>query len=128
MRKVLGVLIGIAIGFICTFILESLGHVLFPAPLGADMSAPDFLEQVPLGAKLFVVAAWFIGAGAGCYFGQRIGGWLWSGWIVVGISMLAGLSTLYMIPHPLWMQVSAFVAPILGGIVADRLPGGRVRR
>ncbi|MBW4331932.1 hypothetical protein KY084_13750 [Stakelama sp. CBK3Z-3] len=128
MRKLLGVLIGVGIGFVITFMLESLGHLLFPMPPGTDISAPDLLDHIPLGAKLMVVAAWFTGALAGAYVGQRVGGWLWSGWVVVGILMLAGISTLFMIPHPLWMQAAALVAPILGGLVADRLPGGRVAR
>jgi len=128
MRKILGILIGIAIGFLITILLESIAHLLFPLAPGTDPGSPDLFDHVPVPAKIMVLLAWFFGAAAGCYMGQRIGGWLWSGWITVATLLIAGLSATFMIPHPLWMQICAVAVPILGGLIADRLPGGSVRR
>ena len=38
------------------------------------------------------------------------------------IGIAFGVATLFMIPHPLWMQVAAVAAPLLGGWIGLRLP------
>jgi len=34
------------------------------------------------------------------------------------------VANLMMIPHPLWMQIGAIAAPLLGGWIVARLPVG----
>jgi hypothetical protein len=49
---------------------------------------------------------------------------VWAGWIIAGLILLGGVANIMMIPHPLWMQIAAVVAPLLGGWVVTRLPAG----
>ena len=46
------------------------------------------------------------------------------GWVIAGLILLGGVANLMMIPHPLWMQIGAIAAPLLGGWIVARLPVG----
>jgi hypothetical protein len=80
------------------------------------------LDKIPLAAKIAVVVGWFLGAAAGAWAAHAVSRWTQASWIVVAIGIAFGVMTLFMIPHPLWMQAAAVVAPLLGGWVGLRLP------
>ena len=127
MRKILGVIAGVVALGIVVWVVEAVSHTIWPMPTGVDPTDPKQLatvmDLVPLAAKVAVVVAWFLGALAGAWVGTKVAQWPVAGWIVVAIGVCFGVMTLFMIPHPLWMQVAAVAAPLAGGWVATKLAG-----
>jgi len=112
MRKLLAVVAGVIAGALVVAVLEALGHQVYPPPAGIDMTNADTARQMmidaPAGALLFVLGAWALGA-------------LAAGWtvarlaheqrmplaLIAGAILLAGaVTTLVMLPHPLWFTIA----------------------
>ena len=130
MRRILSILAGLAVTVVCVGLLEALGHLVFPPPEGMDVSDPETLKTVmwdiPLGAKLSVLAAWTLGTFAGgavaAYF-ARAGSW--PAWTIAGIMLLLIGINLVWIPHPVWMIVAAILLTVIAGYAASRVAGAR---
>lgn len=126
MQKFLGIIAGLAALIATVWIVEAAGHSIWPPPPGTDVSEPaqlaTLLDKIPLAAKIAVVLGWFLGAMAGAWVANTVARWSTASWIVVAIGIAFGVMTLFMIPHPLWMQIAAIVAPLLGGWTGLRLP------
>lgn len=129
MRKFLGVLAGLAALIALVWISEAISHSIWPPPPGMNPADPaqlgTLLDKMPLAAKIAVVVAWFLGAVAGAWVAHRVARWIAAGWIVVAIGIAFGVMTLFLIPHPLWMQIAAVVVPLLGGWIGLRLSVAR---
>lgn len=127
MRKFLGVIAGVVALGLVVWVVEAISHTIWPMPVGIDPKDPaqlaKVMDLVPLAAKIAVVVAWFLGAVAGAWVGAKVAQWPTAGWIVVAIGICLGVMTLFMIPHPLWMQVAAVLVPLAGGWIATKLPG-----
>lgn len=124
-RGVVATVTGLIVAMLVVGVVETVGHGIFPPPAGLDVLKPEdqvrMMEIIPLGAKIAVVAAWFLGALAGCAAAAWISRNIRPGWIVAGVLILAGMYTTQMFPHPVWMVACAVVLPIVGKLVADRL-------
>lgn len=76
LRKFLSILLGIILGSIAVFIVETIGHLIFPPPAGIDVTDPEQLkqviEQLPIGALIFVLLAWAIGSFVGGYVTSKV--------------------------------------------------------
>lgn len=116
-KRIGGTLAGILLAGLVVAVLESLGHMVFPPPPGLDLANPAdqarLMEVIPLGAKLAVVLAWFIGALAGAWVAVRISGWGPAAWSVGLVMVALSVATTQMFPHPLWMIAAAVVLPLL---------------
>lgn len=127
LRIILGILAGAVLAMLIVAGLETAGHLVFPPPPGIDVTDPEQLAAlmplVPMGAKIWVVAAWGLGALGGGLAAILISRRSWTAWVIAGLIACAGVATILMIPHPLWMQVAAVAAPLLGGWLATL--GGR---
>jgi hypothetical protein len=75
----------------------------------------------PPGAMAFTVAAWFAGALAGGIVANLIANRRWPAWVMAGVVALASILNVLVIPHPDWVQIAAFVVPVLGGLIARHL-------
>ena len=124
-RSILGVVAGIAVAVLTVMVVQALGHALYPYPADVDLNDPEQIARVfptiPLAAKLFVVAAWFGGALAGAAVAKAIAGRDWAAWTIAVLIAIGALANIFVIPHPVWMQVAAVVAPLLGGLIANHL-------
>jgi hypothetical protein len=123
-RDILAVMAGVFLGAIIVLGVQTLGHALFPTLEGMDtdqiqnIAAP--MSGIPIGAMLFVLLAWFLGALSGVWlaiasapFHKKLAGGL-----VGFIQWLMALQTLNMLPHPLWMTVTGLLtAPLATFIV-----------
>lgn len=125
MRKFLGVIAGVVALGLVVWVVEAISHTIWPMPVGINPKDPaqlaKVMDLVPLAAKIAVVVAWFLGAVVGAWVGAKVAQWPTAGWIVVAIGICFGVMTLFMIPHPMWMQVAAVLAPLAGGWVATKL-------
>lgn len=110
---------GVFLGAIVVMGVQMTGHALFPAPIGMDIEDTDsiaaHMSDISIGAMLFVLLAWFLGAFSAVWltivsapFHKKMAGGL-TGFI----QWLMTLQTLNMLPHPVWMTVSGLlVAPL----------------
>jgi hypothetical protein len=96
--------------------LESLCTYLYPLPDGLDMhdhnAMRTYMDQLPIGAFLLILAGWAIGSCAGAWVAARLAGRapMTHGLIVGAWFLVGAIMTMMMIPHPVWM--------IVGGIAA----------
>ena len=120
-RRIIGVVLGILLANVFIFGWEMLGHQL---PLGGrtltpeDAQVPGLIDSIPLPAKLWVVAGWFLGAFLGALLAFRIARWNVAGWIVGALVAAAGIANIFLIPHPVWMALCAVALPFVGALLA----------
>ncbi len=128
LRTILGIIAGAVAAVVLLMVLEMAGHAAMPPPAGLDPSDPEDLKQMAasasLAAKAWVVFGWFAAVVAGGWVARRLSRKNWAGWVIAGLIVLGGIANIMMIPHPLWMQIAAVAAPLLGGWVVTRLPVG----
>ena len=111
---------GVVIAGLLVWLVEMLGHAVYPPPTGLNFADPDamraYIDRLPLGALLFVAAAWFIGTLGGTFAACKIGDakpMIFA--IVVGGLMLIGtLFNLVTIPHPLWFSILGLAGIAVG--------------
>ena len=129
-RIILGILAGAVVAMALVVCLEMASHAMYPPPAGLDpfdkADQARLIAMMPLGAALAVVAAWTVGAFGGALTALLIARRAWAGWVIAGLIACGGLFTVLSIPHPLWMQVAAVAAPLIGGWLAT-VVGGRIR-
>ncbi|AKM06669.1 hypothetical protein [Pelagerythrobacter marensis] len=129
-RNVVATIAGIVVAVTVVFVVEGIGHAIFPPPEGLDLTVAEdrerLMDLVPTGAKAAVVAAWFLGALAGACTAIAASGRILMAWIVGVVIALAGLWTTQMFPHPDWMLASAAVLPLVAVLVAKRLMASRI--
>lgn len=127
-RTILGIFAGVVLAFAVMMALEMVSFAVFPPPAGLDPADPEDLKRIvaatPMTAKAWVVSGWFAAAAAGGWLARRLSRKEWAGWVIAGLILIGGVANIMMIPHPLWMQIAAVAAPLLGGWIVTRLPVG----
>jgi CBS domain containing-hemolysin-like protein len=118
-RIVLGILAGLLAMAAIVGLVEVAAHSLFPLP--SDNS------PIPIGVLILVLAAYFLGALVGGMVAARIARRRWTAWAIAAIVAVGAIWSMFMIPHPQWMQIAAVVAPLLGGAIAHGLAGRETR-
>lgn len=128
LRTILGIVAGVLVAFVVLMGLEMAGHAVMPPPPGLDPTDPEDVKQMvasaSMAAKAWVVFGWFGAVVAGGWVARRLSRKGWAGWVIAGLIVLGGVANIMMIPHPLWMQIAAVAAPLLGGWIVTRLPVG----
>lgn len=111
MRKFISILAGLFAGSLVVFIVEKIGHTVYPLPEGIDPNNieafKEYAQTMPVGAMLFVILAWALGAFAAGIVTTLVGkeSTKMFSLITGGILMLFGLINLIMIPHPVWFAI-----------------------
>lgn len=121
MLKQLGAgIVGIAVAIALVWIVESLGHAIWPTPADLDAGDADvmraYVDTLPLGALLTVALAWFVGALGGTSAACRLGTARPLAYaLAVGGMMAAGATfNLTIIPHPMWFSALGLVGIFAG--------------
>ncbi len=128
-RNIAAAIAGIAIAIGLVWAIESFGHSIYPPPEGLDFADADamraYTSSLPIGALLFVAAAWFVGTLAGTYAACRIGtaSPLVFVLIVGGLMLVATTINLLMIPHPHWFSALGIIAIMVGAWLGKLLGG-----
>ena len=120
-----GIVAGLVAALSVILLVAWIGHLALPGTGEFDLESEGALASVPLSAKLVVLFAWFSGALAGGATALRLTGREWALWIVAAAVVAVGVGNIFVIPYPVWMQIGAFAAPLLGGLVARHLPIAR---
>lgn len=126
-RSTAAVIAGLAMSVLVTALIEWAGQQVFPLPPGLDFSDPaqrEFvMQQMPPAALGFVLAAWFFGATDGAMLAAWLAParpWL-HGLVVVGLSGLAAMSMLLLLPHPRWFVLLAPVLYLLAWLIGGKI-------
>ena len=118
-RNIIAGFAGIIIAGLLVWLVEMLGHAVYPPPTDLNFADADamraYVDTVPVGALLFVGAAWFVGTLGGTLAACKLGGFKPAIYALVvgGLMLVATAANLIMIPHPLWFSVLGVI-----GIVA----------
>ncbi|MCG8306272.1 MAG: hypothetical protein MI975_02695 [Cytophagales bacterium] len=134
-KKLLYILAGIITGTILIYLVEMLGHLIYPPPEGLDVNdteaLKDIIKDLPTGALLFVLLAYALGSfGGGLISGILSKSSKIINSIIVGaVLMILGFINLFMIPHPVWFSIVSLLLYIpsayFGGRVSMKLSGSR---
>lgn len=129
-RGIAGVLGGVVVAVVVVGLLEGLGHMIYPPPPGLDLTTAEgqarLMDVMPVGAKVAVVTAWFLGALAGGIVAARIGQRALYAWVIGAIMVALSVTTTMMFPHPLWMVLAGIALPIVAAVIAIRIDAPRV--
>ena len=110
---------GVLIAFGLVWIVEMIGHSVYPPPADIDFSDAEamrtYVAGLPLGALLFVAGSWSIGAFAGTMAACRIGtaNPETFAMVVGGMVLAATAFNLAIIPHPLWFSIAGVVGIVV---------------
>lgn len=125
LKTVLGIVGGLLLAFAVVFASDALFHILSPAaarPAGGDADAMrTYVARQPAGALAGVLAGWALAVFAGSALAARLAErGEWPGWVVTALFLLATAGNFLLIPHPLWMVVSAVVLILAAGWLGAR--------
>ena len=131
-RKIIALIVGLAVAVITVMLVQKLGHHLYPPPEGLDPADEEFMKNyvasLPWGPLSIVIASYVLATLAGGWVAASVAGekpMLFSG--IVALFVLAGaVSTMIIIPHPTWFMVTAVVGIIVAAMVAARFASGRL--
>lgn len=131
MRNVGGVIAGIVAGLIVMMLVSFLGGLIFPVQGEVDLNDPESITSMfatsPTGAKIVILLSWFSAAFAGGAVAKMITHRNWAAWTVAGLVTVMALLNVLVLPMPVWMQITAIIAPLLGGWLAGHVgPRDRV--
>ena len=124
-RNIVAALAGLVAAVLVVMLAEGAGHLLFPPPEDLDLTKSEdqarLMDVIPMGAKIAVILAWFLGALAGACVARRIANVKWPAWVPTGFMVFASLWTTTLFPHPTWMVAAAVILPIAALLIAGRV-------
>ena len=121
---------GVVIAGLLVWLVEMLGHTVYPPPTDLNFADPDamrtYIDALPVGALLFVAAAWFIGTLGGTAAACKIGDAkpMIFAIVVGGLMLLGTIFNLVTIPHPLWFSILGVVGIIVAAWLGMTLGAG----
>ena len=127
MKNVLATILGFISAAFMVYVFETLiGQILFPLPEGANPMDMEWIKnnmnQIPMGSKIFVVIAHFIGIILGMLVAAKISKVSMIPSYIVGAIMLAAtFFNIYVLPKELWFTFSDGILVILGFIIGKSL-------
>ena len=119
-RKIGAGLAGVVVAIVLVWLIEMIGHSIYPPPADLDTGNTDvlraYVDTLPLGALLSVAIAWFLGSLGGTFTACRIGSARPLVYVlVVGGFMFVGAAVnVTLIPHPLWFSVLGIMGIFAG--------------
>jgi len=132
MRAIVGVVVGLVVGFAVTILIGIVAiGAMGAAPSQSDVELSDtrrileIFAEMPIGAKIGLMGAWFGGALSGAAIAKLIARRGWAAWTVAGLIAAYVVANVFILPMPGWMQALSVLAPLLGGLVANHLVAGR---
>ena len=126
-RNIIAIIAAIVTGGVVVFLMDVLGHSIYPAPTGLDPARPEtiseFLKSAPIGALVFIALAQAAGAFSGGFIAwiiskkQRVA-------LIYGVIALAfGVMNLLVVPHPVWLAAILILLPIPSALLGSKSAG-----
>ena len=120
LRNILATIVGLIVASTSVYLFENvLGQYFFPLPEGANAMDMEWLinnmANIPVGAKIFVIIAHFIGPIAGMFVAGFISKTSMIPAYIVGVIMLlATFFNIFMLPKELWFRIADGIFVIAG--------------
>jgi len=115
------------IGFVLAIAMIIVSFGIHPLPPGfnpkSSAALGDYYMTAPFAALGVMVLGLFLGGLLGGLAANAIAARRWPAWIVGLALTLYTLSEMLLVPHPMWMQISAVLAPLVGAAIAHHLAG-----
>ena len=129
MRAIAGIIVGLIAGFAATILIGIVGiGATFSAPAGMEAGNPrqvlEAYANMPQGAQIALMAAWFGGGFVGALVAKLIARRSWAAWTVAGLIAAYVLLNMLVLPLPGWMQALSIAAPLIGGLIGNHLVAG----
>ncbi|MBL7559681.1 hypothetical protein JAO71_07680 [Olleya sp. YSTF-M6] len=112
LKNILATIVGFIVAAVTVYIFETLlGHNLYPLPETIDPNNMESIKAnmhlIPIGAKVFVVIAHFLGIITGMTIAGIISKTsIIPSYIVGGLMVIATITTIVMLPKELWFSLS----------------------
>jgi hypothetical protein len=130
-RKILAVVAGVILAGIVVYLVEAVGHRVYPPPENLDTKNLEamkaYVATLPAGAFLFVLVAYILGSFSGGWLAAKIAraSQIPLALTVGGVQLLFGILNLVAIPHPTWFAIASILAFLpaayLGGKLETKL-------
>lgn len=126
MRIVAAVVVGVVIAVLAAGAAALVGAYVYPPPPIVDINpalAREMMDRLPVGAFLWEIVGWAMGAFVGAAAAVRIAraDAAWPAWAVAGGTGVAVLVASFVWPHPVWYPVLGLLAVGGAGYGAGRL-------
>lgn len=125
-RMFLAGLAGVVTGGAVVGVIEAVGHMVYAPATPADLSTREamaaFVRTLPVGAFLFVLAAYVAGTAAGGYIATLVARRHAArfAWVVGSLILVGAVVNFFAIPHPAWFVVATMVAVPLAAFLTGR--------
>lgn len=125
LKRLTSIMAGCSAGIAVIFLIESLGHILYPMPEGIDPNNVEDIKKlmanVPIGALFIVLCAAFLGGMAGGFVAGKFDtdNAKKHALIVGGILTLLGILNLVVIPHPIWFMIVDVLIYNIGAFIGS---------
>ena len=131
MRAVAGIVVGLIASAIAAIIV---GMIVLPATyaLPRGLNANDSqqvinaLKDIPLSTQVALAFAWLVSAFCGAFVAKLIARRAWVAWAVALLVGIYFALNAMILSQPLWVGAMWIVAPLLGGLIGNRLVGGAI--
>jgi hypothetical protein len=126
-RSALVLLAGVVASVLVVMLMDAIVGRIYPLATGTDLRNPESMRQaiaaLPAAAFVLLVVGWALAAGAGAYIAARFAthARVIHGLIVALFVLVATVSNLARIPHPVWMWPAAIIFIPLAGWAATSL-------
>ena len=133
MKNVLASIVGFIVASLTVYIFESLiGHNMFPLPDNIDPmnmeSIKENMHLIPVGSKVFVIIAHFMGIVVGMLLAALISkSSLVPSYIVGGLMLAATAFNLIMLPKETWFLLTDGIMSIIGFFVGKNLAQSKMK-
>ena len=125
-RNIGGLVAGIIVGFVGVIVAQYVINMLYPLPEGvniADRAQMDAVfRNLPAGHFAAILLTYLAGGFVGALVARLIATANWAVWTPPVLIMIAAALNVFTYPHPVWAQIGAIVAPLVGGWLAMRVP------
>ncbi|HMG15705.1 MAG TPA: hypothetical protein VK590_09670 [Saprospiraceae bacterium] len=115
MRRIMSVLSGVVAGSMIMFIVETLGHKVYPIAMNLESATKEakanYMKSLPVEALLMIILAWAVGAFVAGIVSTLISKdstsftALRSGGILFALSIF----NMIVIPHPIWFWIAGLL-------------------
>ena len=122
-RNILAVIAAIVIGSVIVWLVEKLGHTIYPFPEGMDPTdyeaIKEYIKTAPTGSMLMVILAHFLGALTSGIVATKIGKSAHMRLAIISgaIFTIFGIMNIMMIPGPTWFAVVDTICYIPGALI-----------
>ena len=115
LRKILAVVGGYILGAICIYLVQMLGHSIYPLPEGMDpydtKAFSEYVKTAPFMAIFMVIIAYGVGMVVAGYASTKIAGDNKNTYAIICgvIYLICTIINLFLIPSPVWFMVAAIL-------------------